>query len=709
MKDASVLLNLTGKVVFERTDPLLDLVSGYGPFLYYDLLSLERFPLVRKEQEEHAQKLLISLRNLLESRRLSEEDSGGNIRIIVIFDLVGGFSHQEGISLCFPAQKARRFKEMVSSVFEKDPQLLCRFRFYFIFIESKDEDHADFYRQLAYDGYSGFHDRWLSSAMTSINHQRDQLIAKLQSPLEETSLNDNSIREPYSNFLQSLEKYTTDLSRFLGQAGLEQPFRQAVDKKCRGFNTVGELASFDFDELYQSAVSELIGLCSPLFKGCSSFIFKLRTGTVIHRKTDEVVLESLLQLLATTSTPWPHRFSVIDASVNDASLNVDAILKLKQAVSSCLPRMRKDGVLRWSEDKLFQYMECTRKNTSPTESDTFSKVNEQIAKKRNWLYDQFCALRKVPFFFGRETGDWGWYMRVTDLLETIYAFEYENDRPLYDSQRRITDKEMNRTPHEASYAELKVKRDKLSEGKTPSYPMENLKAYLKQRMEVMDEFSTHKEQLKTEMVRLGFAVTTFWLSLLATLVLTLSFAFHFFTNDNDATPLWTGIAFACLALTSVFAALIGQSVVKKPIAASFSRIDECLDRLRKGQEEYIKRVNNRIIQQNAADIRRKNLQEIEEKIARFDRHSLQVDLWQKHFAGMEVKLSEMLNYCRQAASGSVDTITINDHDLNVEEIPHLPEAVCKDFQSMQTILSSGQQIVHVTCFLSRLDVTSIDS
>ena len=707
--DVSVLLNLTGKVVFERTDPLMDLVSGHGPFLYYDQLSLERFPLVREEQEDHALKLLINLRNLLESRRLSADDRGGKIRIIVTFDLVGGFAHRKDMALCFPAQKARRFREMVDSVFGTAPLLLKRFCYTFIFIECVGEDEADFYRQLAFDGHSGYSDDWMSHQMMTANQQRDQLLATLNSPLADTPLTKPKIKGVYDRFMQALDRLTDTLAVFMARAGQDEPFRRAVGEGCVGLTTVGDFAACDFDKLLRTAVSETVGLCSSAFTGCSSFVFKLRTGTVTHRKKDEVVLASLLQLLATMPKPWAETFSVVDAKTNEESVDVAALAKLRQAVGSCLPRMRKDGVLRWSEDKPFAFREYSARNNKPTETDTFSEVNDEVAEKRNQLYNEFCRLRRVPFYFGRKPGDWGWYASVTELLETIYAFEADNDRPLHDSLHRITDNEMNSQPRQASYAQLKVLCDKLREQKIPPNPMESLKAYLAEREGVMNNLAEQKEKLKTEMLRLGFAVTTFWISLLACLAITVGYAFHFFSGAVSDSPLWTGAALAVAALASVLAAVIGQSAVKKPIEAAFARIDDCLARLKSGQADYVEKMNKRISQQNAADIRRKNLHEMEEKLAQFDRHNMQVDLWEKHFAGLEARLADMMASAGRTAQPEPGArIAIDDSDLDVDEIPHLPRVVCHEFQSMQTSLSSGKRIGDITCFLTRLDVTSLN-
>ena len=205
MTDVSVLLNLTGKLVVERTNPLMDLVSGHGPFLFYDQLSLERFPLAQEQQEEHVRRLLIDLCNLLGCRRLSADDKGGNIRLIIALDLVGGFSHQPGQTVWLPAQKVRKFMEIVNSVFEKETQLLSRLRYTFIFMEwdTDDSKRADFYRSLAYDGCYGHPELWLSSGMLRVNEVRDKMLASLKSS-DDVPLDSMGVCTHYEHFLKAL-------------------------------------------------------------------------------------------------------------------------------------------------------------------------------------------------------------------------------------------------------------------------------------------------------------------------------------------------------------------------------------------------------------------------------------------------------------------------------------------------------------------------
>ena len=117
MSDVSVLLNLTSRIAFEETDPLMSLVNAKEPLLFYDRLSVERFPSDKELYLEHSERLVSNLRNLLEARSLSLTDDDGRIRVIIILDLVEGIFQPEGSSRFFPAQKVRAIKELIVRIF----------------------------------------------------------------------------------------------------------------------------------------------------------------------------------------------------------------------------------------------------------------------------------------------------------------------------------------------------------------------------------------------------------------------------------------------------------------------------------------------------------------------------------------------------------------------------------------------------------------
>lgn len=724
MNDVSVLLNLTGRLVFEKVNPLMDLVSGHGPFLFYDQLSLERFPMDQEEQEDHVRKLLINLRNLLGGRCLSADDQGGKIRIIVTMDLVGGFAHQSR-QVWFPAQKARDIIEMINQVFERDTQLRSRFLYSFIFMEwdSDDRASADFYRSLAYDGCYGQPSDWLTSEMMVANTARDEAISRMKSPSVELRLDDGRIQASYAEFQKALNEQEVRVAAVLERAGVAETFRNALAEGMKGVRTVGDFRNFDFDSHFRATISELIGLCSSTFGDCQFFIFKMRTDTISHRKKDEMVFYSLLQLLGSIAGPWNARLSIVDGSMNEHSLNAEAMMLLKREVSSYLSKMKEDGELRWSKNERVKYCVYSEINTKSTESTEHYEHNEEVDERREALYNDFCELRRVPFFFGSNSNDWEWYTNVSEKLDEIYAYEVEHDRPRYTSPGRITEKEMKVTPDETTYADLEEKRRKLESGKTgkkfgpdghmPGNLLSDLKTFQEGREKGMADFVKYKEELKKEMVKLGFASITFRLSVVVCLIITLCYAFHFIYTGQLAESIWIGACLGAVVLICGVAAMISQSRFKSVIKAVFVKIDGCLNQMKKQRQQYFGNINNRISHQNEADIKRRNLEEITAKLELFKSHNMQVDLWKNHFAYLEEKLTDMLDYTdkdkAETAKLKIENKTDADN-LQVETIPCLPISVCKKFQSMKVSLTQqGCDYKDVTCFLKSLNVTFVNN
>jgi len=722
MKDVSVLLNLTGKLVFEKTNPLMDLVSGHGPYLYYDRLSLERFPLDQEEQEGHVQKLLIKLRNLLGSRRLSAEDQGGKIRIIVTIDLVGGFAHQANQDLCFPAQKACRFKEIMNEIFENEPQLLSRFRYTFIFMEwdSDDKESAIFYRSLAYDGCFGQSDTWITSEMTSVNETRDQMLANLKSPSIELNLDNSSIRYQYSVFDQKLNMQKEKISELLAKACVDKPFEVKISETCSKLKTIGDVRQFDFDHLLSSTVIELIGLCSSMFSDSSCFIFKMRTGTITQRKKDEMVFNSLLQLLGTMEGEWPSRLSIVDGSMNEHSLDTDAIIQLKRDVTSYLTVLREGGELRKTPTEHVKYRVYSERNAKSTETNVHHEHNEEVDEHRVRLYDEFLDLRRVPFFFGSNPNDWQWYTDVSNVLDRIYAYENEHDHPRYSSPGRITEKEMKCDLAETSYADLEIIKKKLESNQTrgtitkgankSGNLLTDLKTYQGKREKIMTSFAEYREELKKEMVRLGFASITNRICIVVCLILTLCYAFHYYFTGDTLETIWIGACFGAVALICAIAAIISQYRIKYAIKSIFIKIINCFEQMKKQKEWYFDNINKRVSTQNEADIKRMNLEEIKSKLNLFKCHNMQVELWEKHFSCLEEKLSDMIIYLGQSTNNRPQKEDLSgEKSLPIEEIPCLPKDVCKKFQTMTISLTSGQEYKNITCFLKSLNVTNINN
>ena len=753
MNDISVLLNLTGSISFERANPLMDLVSGHGPYVFYDELSTERFPLVRESQEGHALRLLTRLRDLLENRRLSTEDKGGRIRLMILLDLTGSFLPAGGTAgtaidsaYCFPGQRVARLKTMMEEVFKDSRQLLGRLVYTFIFVECVDngDDDAEFYRVLAYDGCDGMSGRWLSAADLEVNSIKENFLRTLSSPSEEWELSDKRVREAYDDFRRILEEKVADVAAHLAKAGLDSSFRAAVASACDDLKTIGDVKELDFDRLFRTLVSRLIGLQWATNGDSGFIIFKYRTCTEGQRGGDELVLVSLLQLLGTmTDEDFPRfmgmtvrglqipsnrlqvpsngespqteaRLFVVDGKMNVAELNKEAMAELVDGTRICLSKLSANGSLMWAENKMVSYEVFSSNNMDSTESDFSQELNERIDNERSRLMERLRDLWHVPFFFGKKPGDWAWYTDVTGLLDEIYAFELSNDRPLYSGAKRITEKEMDVESVNDTYVGLRERLRTLrksgtqSEGRVlqHSETLTTTASYLKAREKSMAMLGKLKEELKKEMVKLGFASITYRMAGIAGLVVLLCFSFHFFTGTTDS-AVWTGAALAAVFIALLLAAMVSQSRVKSSISALFTRIHGVLTEELKGkQDEYVKAINDRTRRQNEADIRKRNIDELEEKLKEFERHNMQVDLWREHFANMEEELRDMLNYANIGANLNVNgSIGVDDADFHTEDMPSFPESICQHFRRMETEFPNGQKKENITCFLKHLDYT----
>ena len=90
MNDSAILLNLSAQYTVEDTDPLMSVIGGDAPLLFFDRLSVAKFPSDASLYDQHIVHLLSVMQNLLEARTLSEKDKGERIRLIVTLDLIGG-------------------------------------------------------------------------------------------------------------------------------------------------------------------------------------------------------------------------------------------------------------------------------------------------------------------------------------------------------------------------------------------------------------------------------------------------------------------------------------------------------------------------------------------------------------------------------------------------------------------------------------------
>jgi hypothetical protein len=234
----------------------------------------------------------------------------------------------------------------------------------------------------------------------------------------------------------------------------------------------------------------------------------------------------------------------------------------------------------------------------------------------------------------------------------------------------------------------------------------DLREYLKSREKPLAIFEEQKEELKKKMIRLGFASTTYWMGLAACVVITLCYALHFVYTGDLAASIWTGGCFGGAALVCCLASLIAQYGIKSDINDVFALIDDSLVKVSNLKQTYLKSIKTRVNMQNKSDLRRKNLDELKEKLNKFKNHNMQVGLWEKHFVAMETKLSDMLCYVDESPSARerID-FRIDADDLDIDQIPSLPDCIGDQFRQMKVAINQIQTLENVTCFLNRLNIT----
>ena len=149
MNDVAVLLNLTPRLTFEETDPLMSLVTKGEALLFYDRLSVEKVRVEVERGRDFLRERVVKLRNLLESRALSKDDDNERIRLIVTLDLYGGLLQAQGEPEALPATKALEVMRQIQEVFGIHNPLLKRLTYCFIFVYSnaRDEELPRFFSE----------------------------------------------------------------------------------------------------------------------------------------------------------------------------------------------------------------------------------------------------------------------------------------------------------------------------------------------------------------------------------------------------------------------------------------------------------------------------------------------------------------------------------------------------------------------------------
>jgi len=702
--DISIFFNFTG-VSFEVSDPLMSLVGVVEPLLYYDRLSVENFPTQSELWEEHIDQLVSEMKNKLEGRALSRKDRDGRIRIIVALDLAKGIVAPSGNnSLFFPAQNARYFKEKVKKAFseksyDEENRLVDRFTYCFIFIDSSNDRQLVpwLYRETAYHGYttSGDGFDWISTDM-------------LNAP-DLSKASDDISEEMLEEVLAKVEKH-------LERAGVKDEFRNRFLQGRVSCKTSSK-------NLVLSTITSLVGLGCDYFRDCTCFLLRVKNSPDEEKCKGEVFFKSLIQLLVTIDDdsyradflpepsmfkPWYFVLDVANGRLSDR-IDHESLTKYAGMVERC--EMRVDNLVK-KKDVMVTYKHFENNAHDPSDVDSHKKQNDKLASLRMDKVLKFREDRKVPFFFGKHVGDWSWYNTVLGDLDDLYQFEVENDRPLYDAPKRLTDSEMKPTFRTCPFSELEERKRALEGNPPEPVKMENYKEYQDKRHAMMEVFAKAIGDLKKEMVKLGFFSRLLWISIISSVAITLCYTYHYFHNGFEEQAIAIAGCFLAIALLFVLASVVARSTIKSRIRNIYSQIDVIVQDLKKALDDFLQTVYKRVRYQNEADIRKRNLDEMQAQVDGFNGHNKQVEIWKKHYVGVGEKLRHIIEYTSRdgddydAPDPSV-TISLVPGDFKLSRFPFIPYKIRKEFSDMSTVMltQDGMRVKGITCFVKKFEFT----
>ena len=709
MADVAVLLNLTGKLSFEVADPLISVINVDGPLLFYERLSAEKSiqdSTPRQEVEER----LVALRNLLEARSLSDKDGGGKIRLLVTLD----FTEEKS----FPARRARQFISLVQTVFEQGNPLLGRLEYCFIFLAEKNEV---LYRNMAYDGYSrNATPEWIACSDVDLNVLRDNLVKQIKETPEDEDPPESLIGD-YALFRDRLDHICSQLAGRMAEVGLKDEFLELLDEQLRRVTTVGGFFSFDYDGAILDCISQLLGLKSKAFsKNCTFFILPKENSPASARRTSEIMVGALIQFLSTVSSEdfvhllksdelKPARLFVMDAA-NPMDVDGKSLRMLARDIAS-IPSVLERS--KWKKDKKVKFKHFKANAQDPKTLDSHATLNDKLDNDRKAMFGDFESAMKVPFFFGKKVGDWSWYKRVLRCAERIIHFETINDRPLYDPPKRITDNEISSEDKELSYAEIESELDNLRK-EFPAKPnVKGLSDYLSERQTLLDQFSQcidtqDQPCLKKEMVKLGFFSNLFWIGLFSLIAFTLNYAFHFFWQGNDDKPWWIAVCFGVASVLFILCAIIGRGCVKSRLDRIHKKMIMIYHQMQSNLQEYLEGINLRVKEQNEADIRRKNIDEMQSKLMIRESHIKQLDLWIKFFNDLREKLSFDVSLNPNVQENEMtESLKFREEEFCLENsTPSLPRSIRTKFNDMTTKFTHQNiNVSPLTCFATHLRFT----
>lgn len=742
MMAASVLLNFANSVDFTPTDPLIGLVRTGASLLSYDLLSVETFSRKDNDRKEQIRKKVAELRNILEDRSLSAADQGERIRLIILLDFNPWRflkSHpsieDDDFDAAFPTLKMDFVKDSVQEVFGAENLLLRRFDYNVIFIDdTSDEARSRKYRQAAYHGYGKniTVPGWISTEDVQLNVARDKALAAMGSPDAGSLLTSSPVRTHYDSFKRALDSTIQKVATRLKQVGRDQDFRERASR-LDALTTVDEFKKTDYDGELLKIIQQVIGLGAFRFRDCAFFILNHRLNIKTQKSRDGIVLRSLVQLLCTMSDEdYKSQFRpqndldfiklMILEDPDKDEIRTDAMERYRQEIEKFGVQV---GGAGWNNPggKLSGMswdatQEVTFCEYSPREAHgegAHAKQNEESKEKSREKEREFKRVRRVPFFLGTGPGDWHWYRRVTQALKECFQLEDDSLGLLTESPTRVPDGDFLRESRTTNFGELETLID--------SFPTTDIKSsvdhdrYIAERKKKVQLLQQKGEDMKKELVKLGFRSRLIWIAFLASIAFTLCYAYHFFYEGQQEHLYWIAAGFGAIVLLFVASMAIAHVIVKGKIQVVYREIDMILKGIRELDRKHLESVNRLVADMNTVDAQRKTLSEMKVKYGGWKSHNKKVELWVNFARNIAVLLDQLLVDLGAADDHNGNSMEVRGVTLDDSILMGKPAVVgqirSQDFYSdmaPQVIICNQNKentISGVTCFVSHLKFTCV--
>ena len=156
--------------------------------------------------------------------------------------------------------------------------------------------------------------------------------------------------------------------------------------------------------------------------------------------------------------------------------------------------------------------------------------------------------------------------------------------------------------------------------------------------------------------------------------------------------------------------MVARFQIKQRIESNVQDFEKIYNQLNKDRKDYLDKITERTRRQNEADIRRRNLAEMQEKLNCFKLHNLQVDKWETYFTALCGKMKDTLDLLRLSPPEKSDEFKMQEGVFAVENFPTIPPDLASSFYGSKTSFScfNGKTIDDVVCFVKNFEVTKME-